>query len=83
MHVEGLVVACEAVDAADDNLPELLPAAATSLELLFLMTATTPLCCCLPNLLLPVSSLSPSITSFKIPFLFTMFNECVSGANHE
>jgi hypothetical protein len=46
-------------------------------ELLFLVTATNPSNSCLPNLLLPVSSLSPSN---EIPFLFiTLLNECVSG----
>jgi hypothetical protein len=41
-----------AADAAGDNVPELLPAAATSIELLFVTPATTPSPCCLPNLLL-------------------------------
>jgi hypothetical protein len=73
MHVEGLVL---------QGLLMLLPAAATSLKPLFLMTTTTPSRCCLPVALQPVSSLSPSINSLEIPFLFTMLNACVSGANH-
>jgi hypothetical protein len=59
-----------AADAAGDHLPELLPVADTSLEQLFLMSATTPSCCCLPNLRLPVRSLflSPFVNSFEFPF---------------
>jgi hypothetical protein len=73
MQVEGLVL---------QGLLMLLPAAATSLEPLFLMTATTPSRCCHPVVLQPVSSLSPSINSLEILSLFTMLNASVSGANH-
>jgi hypothetical protein len=50
MQVEGLVL---------QGLLMLLPATATSLDLLFLMTAATPSRTCLPNLLLLVRSLYP------------------------
>jgi hypothetical protein len=64
--------------AGGDLLRETLLAAVTSSSWFFLMTATTPSRCCIPNLLLPVSSLSPPL----LPFHFTMLNESVSGANH-
>jgi hypothetical protein len=72
----------EAADVAGDHLPKVLPAVVTSLKLIFLITTTTLLRYCLPNLLLPVRSLSPSINFFEIVFLFTMLNEGVSGENH-
>jgi hypothetical protein len=73
MHVEGLVLpGARAADAAGDLLPEMLQAAATSLGLLFLMTATPPSRCCLSNLVLPVSS--TSINFFEI--LFRSFLSC-------
>jgi hypothetical protein len=73
-----------AADAAGDHLPELLPAVDTSLELLFLTLATTPSCCCIPNLLLlPVRSLSPSINSFEFLFPFIVLNVLLVQIMHK
>jgi hypothetical protein len=74
-----------AADAAGDHLPELLPVADTSLELLFLTPATTPSRCCLPNLLLPVRSLSlsPFINSFEFTFPFIMLDVLVVQIMHK
>jgi hypothetical protein len=67
---DGLVVAWPR-NFVGSHVPDLVLAAAMSPTLLLLTPSTTPSCCCLPNLPLPVSSHSSFMYPFQIPFLIS------------